>query len=75
MVVWDAGDGGYRGCVKLGDVCGLAAGPGSGRFVATTGRGGIHGIDARDLAVTRMRSPVRGALWDNHLATITSLSN
>lgn len=71
VTVWEAASGRHVGSYKIADTCGLAPAPGTGRFVASDGRGRVWTIDAvrrelRDVPVRVGRRPA----WDNHLTRV-----
>ena len=68
MTFWDVGTGRYLSSASVADGCGVAPGPRPGRFLASSGRGGIVVIDARSGAARSLAlGGLEAARWDNHL--------
>jgi hypothetical protein len=68
-VFWDLETARVIGTVDLADGCGLAPGGGPGRFLLTSGRGGVVRVEPRDERVTVLAASfVTRGRWDNHLA-------
>ncbi|HEY7141562.1 MAG TPA: DUF1513 domain-containing protein [Methylomirabilota bacterium] len=68
-VFWDLETARVIGTVDLADGCGLAPGAAPGRFLLTSGRGGVVRVEPGDDRTTALPATftTRGR-WDNHLA-------
>ena len=67
--LWASRSARWIGLVDLSDTCGIAAGAGTGMFIATGGGGRIARIDVREGRSTVLaRSD--GSHWDNHLLAL-----
>lgn len=68
LVFWDGRDGRFLSSAVLADGCGIAQADGVGRFLASSGRGGLVAVDAYNGEVEPMRDGFsEQGLWDNHL--------
>jgi hypothetical protein len=65
---WQAERGRHLFTAKIADGCGVAPAGGPGRFLASSGRGGLFHIDVKARRVARLAAgPGAGVAWDNHL--------
>ena len=68
LTFWEAENGRHLFTTPVADGCGVAAAGGPGRFLASSGRGGLFLIDVARRRVARIGPPPRAGLaWDNHL--------
>ncbi len=69
--IWEAERGVHLKTVPMDDVCGLAALPGIGRFLATSGTGSMADVDIRATRTRAVHATILGAChWDNHVALV-----
>lgn len=71
ITVWEVASGRSVGIYRIADTCGIAPAPGTGRFVASDGRGRLWTIDA--IKDEQRSIPVHLAgrvAWDNHLIRV-----
>jgi hypothetical protein len=65
---WETATGRHLLTVPVADGCGIAPAGAPGRFLASSGRGGVFVVDARSGAVARIASDfLDRAAWDNHI--------
>lgn len=70
VTFWDTNAARYLTSLPVPDGCGIASGLGPGRFLASSGRGGVFVIDAPSGNIQPLTSPfLKAAHWDNHMMT------
>ena len=68
VTFWESETGAFLSAATVGDGCGIAPAGSPGRFLASSGRGGVFAVDARSGAARPVDAPfLNGARWDNHL--------
>jgi len=71
VTFWDAATGAHLSSVAVPDGSGVAPAARPGRFLASSGRGGVVAIDARTGAATPFGSGfLRAGRWDNHMVAV-----
>ena len=73
ITFWDPRAGGYISSVRVVDGSGVAPGERRGEFLASSGRGGVHVVDARSSAARPLNNDfLHTGYWDNHLVAVAT---